>query len=123
MGPVSVEYVQGLLGEALVELLIVDATDVAAVYSAGRHIPRRIYSALLQRDPRCVVPGCDTRLGLENDHWAVDFAKGGLASMDNIARLCHHHHLLRTHDGYRLLGGPEEWQWLAPTTPRYPSGC
>ncbi len=120
VGPVSVEYAQGLLGQALVELLIVDATDVAAVYSAGRHIPRRIYSALLQRDPRCVVPGCDTRLGLENDHWVVDFAKGGLASMDNIARLCHHHHLLRTHDGYRLLGGPEEWQWLAPDNPKVP---
>ncbi len=120
VGPVSVEYAQGLLGEALVELLIVDATDVTAVYSAGRHVPRRVYSALLQRDPRCVVPGCDTRLGLENDHWVVDFAKGGLASMDNIARLCHHHHLLRTHDGYRLLGGPEEWQWLAPDNPKVP---
>ncbi len=120
VGPVPVEYVHGLLGEALVELLIVDATDVTAVYSAGRHIPRRIYSALRQRDPRCVVPGCDARLGLENDHWVVDFAKGGLASMDNIARLCHHHHLLRTHDGYRLLGGPEEWQWLAPDNPKVP---
>ncbi len=120
VGPVSVEYVHGLLGEALVELLIADATDVTAVYSAGRHIPRRIYSAVLQRDPRCVVPGCDARLGLENDHWVVDFARGGLASMDNIARLCHHHHLLRTHDGYRLLGGPGEWQWLAPDDPKVP---
>ena len=67
-----------------------------------------------------MVPGCDARLGLENDHWVVDFARGGLASMDNIARLCHHHHLLRTHDGYRLLGGPGEWQWLAPDDPKVP---
>jgi hypothetical protein len=120
VGPVPVEYARRHLGEALVELLIAEATDVTTVYSAGRHIPRRVYSALMQRDPRCVVPGCDARLGLENDHWVVDFAKGGLSSMDNIARICHHHHLLRTHDGFRLLGGPGNWQWLPPDNPRVP---
>jgi hypothetical protein len=120
VGPVPVDYVRGLLGQALVELFITSATDVHSVYSPGRHIPRRIYSALMQRDPRCVVPGCDSRLGLENDHWVVDYAKGGLASMDNIARICHHHHQLRTHRGFQLLGGPGNWQWIPPVTPVVP---
>lgn len=120
VGPVSVEYARGLLGSALVELLIADATDVTAVYSPGRHIPRRVLSALVDRDPRCVVPGCDARFGLENDHWVVDFAQGGLASMDNIARICHHHHQLRTHHGFRLLGGPGKWEWVGPTAPVVP---
>jgi hypothetical protein len=38
--------------------------------------------------------------------------------MDNIARLCHHHHQLKTHKGYRLIGGPGHWQFLAPAQPR-----
>ena len=117
VGPVPVEYVRGLLGTALVELLITDGVDVSTVYSAGRHIPRRVYSALVERDPTCVVPGCDARLGLENDHWVVEFAQGGLASMDNIARVCRHHHRLRTHRGFQLLGGPGKWRWVPPETP------
>jgi hypothetical protein len=120
VGPVSVDHVRGLLGQALVELIVANATDVTTVYSTGRHIPRRIYSAIMERDPKCVVPGCDARFGLENDHWVVDFAQGGVVSMDNIARICHHHHLLRTHDGFQLLGGPGHWQWVPPERPRVP---
>ena len=83
VGPVGVEHARTLLGEALVEVLVAKGTDVTTVYSAGRHVPRRIRSALLLRDPRCVVPGCDARLGLEDDHWVTDFAKGGLTGLDN----------------------------------------
>jgi hypothetical protein len=120
LGPVSVQWVREQLGEALVELIITKGVDVSAVYSAGRHIPRRIYSAIMERDPTCVVPGCDARFGLENDHWVTDFAKGGAVSMDNIARLCHHHHLLRTHDGFQLLGGAGHWRWVPPEDPKVP---
>ena len=102
MGPVGVDYARELLGEALVEVLIAKGTDVTTVYSAGRHVPKRIRSALLLRDPRCVVPNCDARLGLENDHWVTDFAKGGLTALDNLARLCRRHHLDRTHRGFEL---------------------
>ena len=120
VGSVSVEHVHRLLGEALVELVIAHGVDVTTVYSAGRHIPRRVRSALLLRDPRCVVPGCDARLGLENDHWVTDFAKGGLTSLDNLARICRHHHRQRTHRGFELLRGPDGWEWIAPGTPVVP---
>jgi hypothetical protein len=120
VGSVSVEHAHRLLGEALVELVIAHGVDVTTVYSAGRHIPRRVRSALLLRDPRCVVPGCDTRLGLENDHWVTDFAKGGLTSLDNLARVCRRHHRQRTHQGFELLRGPEGWEWIAPETPVVP---
>ena len=75
VGPVGVEYARDLLGGALVELLIAKGTDVTTVYSAGRQVPMRVRSALLLRDPRCVVPHCDARLGLENDHWVTDFER------------------------------------------------
>lgn len=120
VGPVSVEYVRSLLGEALVELLIAKGTDVTTVYSAGRHVPRRVRSALLLRDPRCVVPGCDARLGLENDHWVTDFAKGGLTSLDNLARLCRRHHRDRTHHGFTLAKEGDTWSWVAPEHPFTP---
>ena len=120
VGPVSVEHVRDLLGEALVELIIAKGTDVTTVYSAGRHIPKRVQSALLLRDPRCVVPGCDARLGLENDHWVTDFAKGGLTALDNLARVCRGHHRDRTHHGFELRKQGGTWIWIAPEHPVIP---
>jgi hypothetical protein len=123
VGPVGVAHAHDLLGQALVELLIAKGTDVTTVYSAGRHVPRRVRSALLLRDPRCVVPHCDARLGLENDHWVTDFAQGGLTALDNLARVCRRHHLDRTHRGFELHRTPDGWVWTAPehpTTPKRP---
>ncbi|MGH9208438.1 MAG: HNH endonuclease signature motif containing protein, partial [Acidimicrobiales bacterium] len=120
VGSIGVDHAHRLLGEALVELIIAHGVDVTTVYSAGRNIPRLVRSALLLRDPRCVVPGCDARLGLENDHWVTDFAKGGLTSLDNLARVCRRHHRQRTHQGFELLRGPDGWEWVTPETPVVP---
>jgi 5-methylcytosine-specific restriction endonuclease McrA len=120
VGPIPVEHARGLLGDALVELIIAHGTDVTTVYSTGRHIPRRVRSALMLRDPRCVVPGCDARLGLENDHWVTDFAKGGLTSLDNLARLCKRHHRDRTHRGFTLDKVGDTWIWTAPAPAAVP---
>jgi hypothetical protein len=123
VGPVGVGHAHELLGQALVELIIAKGTDVTTVYSAGRQVPRRVRSALLLRDPRCVVPHCDARLGLENDHWVTDFAKGGVTALDNLARICRRHHLDRTHRGFELKRIPDGWVWTAPehpTTPKRP---
>jgi hypothetical protein len=121
VGPVSVEWARQHLGHALLELVIANATDVTTIYRMGRHVPPAILSALLERDPTCVVPGCDRRLGLENDHWVTDYAHGGLVSMENLARLCPQHHRLRTHRGFRLLQGPTGWEWLSPEAPVVPT--
>ena len=120
VGPVPVDHARDRLGDALVELLVAHGTDVTTVYSAGRHIPRRVRSALLLRDPRCVVPGCDARLGLENDHWVTDFARGGVTALDNLARLCHRHHQDRTHRGFTLRREGDTWVWVAPDKPVVP---
>jgi hypothetical protein len=120
VGPIPVEHAHRLLGEALVELIIAHGTDVTTVYSAGRHIPRRVRSALMFRDPRCVVPGCDARLGLENDHWVTDFAQGGVTALDNLARICTMHHRDRTHHGFTLDKEGDTWIWTAPGPPAVP---
>jgi hypothetical protein len=120
VGPVSVDYARELLGDCLVKVFVTSATDIHTVVSVGRHLRRDVRAGLLLRDPRCVVPGCDARLGLENDHWVTDFAKGGLTALDNLARACKHHHRQRTHEGYELRKGPNGWEWIPPATPKVP---
>jgi hypothetical protein len=112
VGPVPVETARELMGDAITRLVITNGVDVTTVCHLGRSIPAHLRTALEDRDPTCVVPGCDTASGLEIDHWGVDFSDGGPASLDNVARLCHHHHQLRTHKGFQLLGGPGRWQWV-----------
>ena len=80
---------------------------------AGRTIPASLRRALIERDPACVVPGCDLRDGLEIDH-VEPFALGGATSLANLVRLCHWHHYLKTHHGHRLVRVADGWRWEAP---------
>ncbi len=114
VGPVSVDTAKELMGDAITQLVITDGVDVTTICHLGRSIPSPLRTALVDRDQTCVVPGCDVRQGLEIDHWAVSFADGGPASLENLARLCGHHHHLRTHRGFQLLGGPGRWRWRPP---------
>jgi len=122
IGPIPVEVARRLAADAYLHVLVTDGVDVTAVARGGRTIPTALRVALTERDPVCVVPGCDTRDHLEIDH-LVPFADGGEASMANLARLCHWHHYLKTHHGHRLARGePGEgtgltWLWRAPDEP------
>ena len=120
VGPVPVEHARDLLGDALLTVFVTSGTDIHTVVSPGRRIPRDLRAAIALRDPRCVVPGCDARLGLECDHWVTDFAQGGLTALDNLARICRRHHRQRTHEGFELRRGPDGWEWIPPATPFVP---
>jgi hypothetical protein len=114
VGPVSVATARELLGDSITTVLVTSATDVHAVCHLGRTVPARLQSALFERDRCCVVPGCGATRHLEIDHRLIPFAEGGPASLENLARLCHHHHFLKTHEGYALEGGPGAWVWVHP---------
>jgi len=114
VGPVPVSTVRSLLPEAFVKVLITDGVDIATVCHVGRSVPAHLRSAIEERDPVCVVPGCDVATGLEIDHWETDFALGGPTSMANLARLCHYHHAMKTYRGFELRGGPGKWEWEPP---------
>jgi len=120
VGPVSVTHARELLGDSLFNVVVTSATDIYSIWSPGRHLRRDVRAGLLLRDPRCVVPGCDARLGLECDHWVTDFAEGGLTGLDNLARLCKRHHRQRTHEGFELRQGPNGWEWIPPATRKAP---
>jgi hypothetical protein len=69
---------------------------------------------LEERDPTCSVPGCDIQYPLERDHWRTDFAKGGETKLDNLLRVCGHHHHLKTHKGWRFEGSPGNFRFVGP---------
>jgi hypothetical protein len=115
VGPVPLETARALLGDALCTLVVTNGVDVTTVCTLGRSVPHALRVALMERDRCCVVPGCDATEHLEIDHWRIPFAEGGPASLDNLARLCRHHHRLRTHRGFTLTREGTTWRWAPPT--------
>jgi 5-methylcytosine-specific restriction endonuclease McrA len=113
IGPIPVDVARRLAADSILNVLVTDGVDVTSVAHAGRTIPAAIRTALLERDPHCVVPGCDVREGLEIDH-VLPFTDGGPTSLANLARLCHWHHYLKTHQRYRLLQVKDGWEWQSP---------
>ena len=114
VGPVSVATAKGLLGDSLLKLVIAKGTEVATVCTLGRTIPAALRTAIETRDPKCVVPGCESTHRLEIDHRVIPFVEGGPTALWNLARLCLFHHRLKTHRGYRLEGAPGSWVWIHP---------
>jgi hypothetical protein len=117
IGPISVPSAQSLASDAILSAILTEGQDVRAVAHLGRTIPARLRTALQERDPTCVVPGCGERQHLEIDH-IIPFANGGPTRLNNLARLCRWHHHQKTHDGYRLKGGPGHWQREGPKSPK-----
>jgi hypothetical protein len=112
VGPISVRRAREVMGDALTRLVITDGVDVPAICNVKRTIPAAIGSALLERDPTCVVPGCDQSRHLQIDHWQVDFADDGPTEWWNLVRLCPHHHRLKTDKLFRLEGGAGHWRFV-----------
>jgi len=120
VGVVPVATAQALLPEAFVKVLVTDGVDVTTVCHVGRSVSAHLRSAIEERDPTCVVPGCDVATGLEIDHWQTDFAAGGPTALANLARVCHFHHAMKTYRGFELRGGPGKWEWEPP--PEFATG-
>jgi hypothetical protein len=95
LGPVPVSDVERLMGDPVLTILRTKGKEVLAATTDTRVIRRELRRALEQRDRVCVVPGCGVASGLEIDH-LVPFAQGGPTSIDNLQRLCRHHHRLKT---------------------------
>ncbi len=117
VGTISLRAAHELLGEALCHVVVHDLVDVVAVSRQTRVRTFAQEIALMERDPLCVVPGCAVAAPLQVDHWRRDYAKGGRTALDNLCRLCPEHHAMKTHRGWRLLGGPGAWRFLGPDDP------
>jgi len=114
IGPIPATTAQALAKDSILKVLVRKGGDVAAVSRAKRTIPARLREALAVRDPKCVIDRCDEERRLEIDH-VIPVAIGGKTELKNLARLCHHHHFLKTYCGYRLSGRPGAWRWETPS--------
>jgi hypothetical protein len=128
IGPVPVAVVREWTHDAFMALVVTDGVDVRSVVHLGRFATAAQRSALLVRDPECVVPGCHVRSRLEIDH--VDpWESSHVTTLDRLARLCHPHHQMKTHQGWTLGGRPGSWSWDPPrgrqsgTEPSDPFEC
>ena len=100
-GPIPVAMARDLANDSFLRLVFHQAGDIRAVSHFGRTVNRVLRTALAFRDRCCVVPGCGVAFGLEIDH-VIPFAEGGPTELDNLALLCHHHHFLKTYEGWTL---------------------
>jgi len=122
-GPIPVAMARDLANDSFLRVVFHRSGDIRAVSHFGRTVNRRVRTALAHRDRCCVVPGCGVPYGLEIDH-VVPFAAGGPTELQNLALLCHHHHYLKSYEGWTLEqsgtgdGGSPTWAF----TPMPPFG-
>src|SRR2546423_12501426 len=102
-----------MMDDGFVTAVVSDGVDVSNVAHLGRRPTAHQRSALEVRDPECVVPRCHVRVGLEIDH-VEPWSATRVTKLDALARLCRFHHAQKTHEGYRLEGGPGHWRGLKP---------
>ncbi|HWE67767.1 MAG TPA: hypothetical protein VG298_14090, partial [Acidimicrobiales bacterium] len=117
VGPISLEAATELLGEASLQFLIRDGTDIRSVTSTTRNVRQRTEMALIARDRTCAVPHCPKRRGLQIDHCDVDYRDDGPTEISNLVRICAEHHDQKTHGGWKLTGSPGQRQRIAPPHP------
>jgi Domain of unknown function (DUF222)/HNH endonuclease len=121
-GPIPVPLAAALAVDSFLCLVFTEAGDIKAVSHVGRTINQKLRTALVFRDRTCVVPGCSMPYGLEIDHVRpMEF--GGPTTLDNLALLCHHHHRLKTYEGWVLeRHGPTDDEPGWSFTPQAPFG-
>jgi hypothetical protein len=105
VGPVSAEWVRGLLGTAFVTAVVARGKDITTAAHLGRHISAELQTALLVSGRECSIVGCTGREYLERDHCEIDHARDGPTAFWNLAWMCSIHHMLKTR-GW-ILGPPD----------------
>jgi uncharacterized protein DUF222/HNH endonuclease len=115
IGPIPVAAARSFAADAFLKAVIMDGDDINAVSHLGRTIPERLKTALIERYPVCVVPGCCETEGLEFDH-IIPVERGGTTSFQNLDRLCKWHHYLKTYHNYVLVRVGGDF-WFGPNAP------
>jgi hypothetical protein len=105
VGPVNVEWVRSLLGDAFLTVVIKKGKDITTVAHLGRHVRAEVQTALIVSGRECSIEGCSGREYLERDHCEIDFAHQGPTALWNLTWLCSIHHS-RKSSGW-ILGPPD----------------
>jgi Domain of unknown function (DUF222)/HNH endonuclease len=119
VGPVPVTTARALLDDAAVAVMTKTGDDVTAVSSPKRTIPTKLRRAIEARHPTCGVPGCANDQFLEIDH-VIPLEAHGRTELDNLWRLCSHHHRLKTYGGWLVVGQNGHRNLVPPEDPDPP---
>jgi hypothetical protein len=119
VGPVPVTMARSLLDDAAVAVITRDGDDITAVSSPKRTIPTKLRRALEARYPTCAVSTCANDQFLEIDH-VVPLEDHGRTELDNLWRLCSHHHRLKTYEGWKVVGRNGTRDLVPPDDPDPP---
>jgi hypothetical protein len=119
IGPVPVTTARTLLDDASVVALVRDGDEITAVSSPKRQIPTKLRRALEARYAVCGVKACANDRFLQIDH-VVPMEAGGETNIHNTWRICPHHHFLKTHRGWKVVGEPGNWDLRPPDDPDPP---
>ena len=79
-----------------------------------RRISEALRCVLIARDGGCVWPGCDVPPSRCDAHHIKHWAYGGLTNADNLALLCHRHHILLHEGRHRIKPVGDAWVVLRP---------
>jgi hypothetical protein len=118
VGPVPVSVAEGLLGQAVLHLVITDGVDVVNVTHLGRGPTAAQKIALAWASPGCTVEGC-WRTRVEHDH-REPWAETKHTRLDELDPLCAFHHDLKTRCGWALVPGTGKRTMVPPDDPRHP---
>jgi len=119
-GPVPVSVVKDLLaqGDTFLAAIITKGEAVVGVAHLGRSHTAYQRTALQWLYPICAVEGCSA-LAREIDH-RHDWVKTLTTRFEDSDPYCHHHHYLKTHQGWALVVGSGKRAFVAPDDPRHP---
>jgi len=120
-GPVPVSVMERILAEhPIVDLVLTRGRDITHVAHLGRSGDTFLKTAIEWRDPVCAIEGCTVATNLEIHHLEA-VADGGATSLEQVLRLCGHHHDCITYRGYRLVGSHATgWHLEPPDPPSHP---
>ena len=121
-GPISPKMARDRANDSFLRFIFHESEDIRSIFHFGRTINKALRTALVHRDRICVVPECEVSYGLEIDH-IVPVTEGGPTTLDNLALLCHHHHFLKTFEGWTLklmdVSDPKHPTWRFEPLPPF----
>jgi Domain of unknown function (DUF222) len=121
VGAVPARVARGVLGDAVLKLVITRGIDVVNVTSLGRGPTAAQRVALLWASPACTNSNCDNTLGIEHDH-RTPWPDVHETTLDNLDRLCRNPcHARKTHEGWALVPGAGRRPLVPPEDPRHPA--
>jgi hypothetical protein len=118
IGPIPLARARAILGDAVLRLVLTKGVDVANVTSLTRGPNQAMRYAELWANPICEVDGCPNTI-LEYDHTTgAEYTDTRHTKLDEIDRLCSHHHRLHTRFGWALTTASDGTRVMVPPEDR-----